>query len=53
MKRSIITPQWRMMTPFRVWQQAFAYTTAGMCAVFENNLSPRTGHALKYDVTIF
>ena len=46
----MITPDWYIMRPFRLWANAVTYLSAGYHACVLNMLSPMTGDKLSYDV---
>lgn len=46
----MITHDWYIMRPFRIWANAVAYMSAGYFACLTNSLSPMTGEELTYSV---
>jgi hypothetical protein len=46
----MITSDWYIMRPFRIWANAVAYLSAGYFTCLTNTLSPMTGKPLSHSV---
>lgn len=46
----MITPDWYIMRPFRMWANAVRYMSAGYFTCAQNAITPLTGEALSYTV---